>query len=185
MFVIPVKKTKAASPMKSWEPGPTAESRFTDEEMKQIKLPEYRFDSVEEATAFIFPGWTLVDCGPDMEPGLLPKYRGKKDVLLTHPKKRGVPCFLVREVEIPAGQTTRLNLSVSHHEAGDWDLIVKINGEELKRQSIDKNSVDSKGWADFSIDLSKYAGKKVKIELLNQPSDWICEAGYWAKIELN
>ncbi len=34
------------------------------------------------------------------------------------------------------------------------------------------------------VDLSQYAGKEIKLELVNQASDWAWEAGYWAKIEL-
>ncbi len=184
VFVIPVKKAKLGPTMKSWEPGPIANSLFSEEEKKQIRFPELRFETLQDAISHYFPGWTLVDCGPDMEPGMLTEYRGKKNVLLTHPLKQGVPCRLVREVQIPAGKKAELDLSVSHYEAGDWDLIVKINGSEVKKESIDKTTVGKDGWLDLSIDLSKYAGQKVKIELLNQPSGWLCEAGYWAKIDL-
>ena len=33
-------------------------------------------------------------------------------------------------------------------------------------------------------DLSQYAGKEIKLELVNKASDWAWEAGYWAKIEI-
>ena len=35
-----------------------------------------------------------------------------------------------------------------------------------------------------SVDLSALAGKTVKLELVNQPTDWAFEAGYWAKVEI-
>ena len=34
------------------------------------------------------------------------------------------------------------------------------------------------------IDLSDFAGKKIKIDLVNQPTDWAFEAAYWAEIAL-
>ena len=37
VFVIPVKKPKPSAVMKSYDPGPVANSKFTDEEMEQIK----------------------------------------------------------------------------------------------------------------------------------------------------
>ena len=35
-----------------------------------------------------------------------------------------------------------------------------------------------------SLDLSNYAGQNIKLDLVNQPSGWACEAAYWAKIEI-
>ena len=32
--------------------------------------------------------------------------------------------------------------------------------------------------------LSKFAGQKVKIELVNQPTGWAFEAAYWSEIKL-
>jgi len=34
------------------------------------------------------------------------------------------------------------------------------------------------------LPLTGYAGKEIKLELVNQPSDWKFEAAYWAKIDL-
>ena len=34
------------------------------------------------------------------------------------------------------------------------------------------------------VDLSEFAGKKVKLELINQPTGWTFEGGYWAEIAL-
>ncbi len=40
------------------------------------------------------------------------------------------------------------------------------------------------GWMQTEVDLSDFAGKKVKLELINQPTGWMNEAGYWAEILL-
>jgi hypothetical protein len=32
--------------------------------------------------------------------------------------------------------------------------------------------------------LSPLAGRSVKLELIDQPTDWSCEAGYWATIAI-
>jgi hypothetical protein len=34
------------------------------------------------------------------------------------------------------------------------------------------------------VDLSAYAGKDLRVELLNQAVDWQNVAGYWARVEL-
>ena len=40
------------------------------------------------------------------------------------------------------------------------------------------------GRLDLPVGLSDYAGKTVKLELVNQPNGWSWEAGYWAKIAI-
>jgi hypothetical protein len=34
------------------------------------------------------------------------------------------------------------------------------------------------------VDLSKFAGKEAKIQLINQANDWNFEFGYWGRAEL-
>ncbi|MCL2304677.1 MAG: ADP-ribosylglycohydrolase family protein [Planctomycetaceae bacterium] len=182
VFVIPVKEVKLGPTMKSWEPGPIAGSEFTEEEQKQIKFKEFR--TMEEAVSHLFPGWTITDCGPDMHPGIVDIY-GRKNVLLTHPKERGVPCVLSREFEVPKQGACELHLVVTHHNQGDWDLIVKVDGREILNRPIGKEH-DKPGsrWTNINVDLAPYAGKTIKLELLNQPSGWSFEGGYWEKIDL-
>lgn len=40
------------------------------------------------------------------------------------------------------------------------------------------------GWPDVSVDLSEYQVKSILLQLLNQPTDWNFENGYWEKIAL-
>jgi len=35
---------------------------------------------------------------------------------------------------------------------------------------------------EVEVDLSKYAGSEVELALVNQASEWMCEAGYWGEI---
>jgi hypothetical protein len=48
---------------------------------------------------------------------------------------------------------------------------------------VDKETCED-GWMDLEVDLSEHAGESVELELINQPTGWKFEAGYWAKIEL-
>jgi hypothetical protein len=129
------------------------------------------------------PGWKVAKCGEDMNPGLHAEWAGKKNVLMTHPLSRSVGCVLSKKVKIPDGQKTKLRLLVGHHPDGDWTLLVKADGKELLKKSVGKETADD-GWMQADVDLSKYAGKEIKLELENKASDWRWEAGYWAEIEL-
>lgn len=131
----------------------------------------------------VAPGWKVAKCGSDMGPGLKEEWNGRKSVLMTHPLNRSTGCVLSRTVKIRESGETKLSVWVSHHPEGDWDLIIRGNGEQLFRGSIGKEMADN-GWVQVEVDLTKYAGKEVKLELVNAPTGWSFEAGYWGKIEI-
>ncbi len=177
VFVIPVVEPKPSKLELSWEPGPIANSLFTPEEMAKITVGP--LPGLEKFA----PGWKVKDCGTDMDPGLRGEFGGKKNVLLTHPLDKNTGCTLYREVDVPAGKKTTLRLVVGHDPKGDWTLVVKADGKELVRKPISKETCTA-GWTTVEVDLSPYAGKKVKLELVNQADGWSYEAGYWAEIKV-
>jgi hypothetical protein len=137
--------------------------------------------AVIEAVEKVAPGWKAANCGLDMDPGLRAEFRGRQNVLVTHPFDQQTGCTLSRAVEVPADQKTALHLVVTHDPRGDWLLVVKADGQELLSQVVSRDTVQD-GWLDLRVDLSEYAGKSVKLELVNQPNGWAWEAGYWATI---
>jgi len=181
VFVIPVIPPKPTALELSWAPGPIANSKFTEEEMAKIKVgatPKEFAKAVEKK----FPGWAVKDCGSDMDPGMRAEFRGKKDVLMTHPLNKDTGCVLSRKLDVAAGKKTSLHLVVSYHDQGDWDLIVKADGKELLKKLVSKDTATKDGWLEADVDLSPYAGKSVSLELVNQPNGWSWEGGYWAEI---
>jgi hypothetical protein len=189
VFVIPVEAPKPSALMACYDPGPVANSTFTDEEMERITPPPEperrvgtsgKVDISAAVTAFA-KGWTAVNCGADMAPGLRDEWGGKTKVLVTHPLSEKVGCALVREVEVPAGRKTTLRLVVGHDPRGDWTLAVRANSRQLLRQKIGKGTCKD-GWRTVEVDLSPMAGKAVDLELVNMADGWQWEAGYWAEI---
>jgi len=180
-FVIPVRKPRPSKLEQCWEPGPIANSRFTEEQM--AKITAIAGKDISEAVSKFAPGWKVKMCGFDMDPGLHEQEMGKSNVLVTHPLDRRTGCQLSHEVNLPPGKKTILHLTVGHHPEGDWDLIVAANGKELARKTVGKETAPD-GWMQTEVDLSDFAGKKVVLELINQPTGWQYEAGYWAEISL-
>jgi len=126
------------------------------------------------------PGWKVRDWGgPGMKPGLRTEWDGRKKVLLTHPLSKTVPCVLSRKIEVPAGKKTMLDLEVTNHSKGNWKLVVLVNGKEALSKDIEETK-----WQQVQIDLSKYAGKTVIIELENRATGWAHEAAYWSRIQI-
>lgn len=185
-FLIPRIKPTPSPLEQSWNPGPIANSLYTEEEMethiRSKQLSNGRPDMNQIIAAFA-PGWQIKDCGLEMDPGIRPSYRGRDHVLVTHPDDGATPCVIWREGTIPANTQGKLRLTVSHHDGGDWQLIVKLNGEEVLNTPVSADTV-SDGWLSVDIDLAPYAGQTVKAEILNQPTGWFCEAAYWGEIAL-
>jgi heme-binding NEAT domain protein len=85
---------------------------------------------------------------------------------------------------VPKNKKTTLTLVVGHHPKGDWDLIVRLkHGKELLRTPVSKDTAKD-GWLKVEVDLSELAGKRARIELVNQSNGGKYEAGYWSKIEI-
>ncbi|MBT4865944.1 MAG: c-type cytochrome [Planctomycetaceae bacterium] len=127
----------------------------------------------------IAPGFTTSAVG---EGGLrlLKEHSGRAAVVQTHPVNREKACVLRGTFELPAGKKSLLALSVSHHPQGDWRLIARVNGKPLL-DSIVGVKTTKNGWAELTVDLSSFAGKKVTIELHNHPNNWANEFGYWGR----
>ena len=180
VFVIRVEPPKPTRLETCWEPGPVANSLFTESEKDKIEalsVDKQRQVDLQK----VAPGWKMSNCGPDMDPGLRAEFAGKKNVFMTHPLNRDVGCTLARKVDVPAGKRTSLEIVVAHDPRGDFVLVVKADGKTLLEKPVGPE--DSKdGWIETSVDLTPLAGKSVLLELVNQPSDWRFEAAYWAAI---
>ena len=182
VFLIPVKAPVPPPLELSWAPGPIADSLYTDEERAKIRFKGFR--KIEDAVAGIFPGWSVKNCGPDMNPGMREKYRGKENIVMTHPLNREVPCTLGLVIDIPANKKTVLKAVVSNHPKYDWELVFRVSGSVQKVVTVDENL--TKGdWAEVMFDLTPFAGSKnLQIEIENKANGWMCEAGYWASLTI-
>jgi len=129
------------------------------------------------------PGWKISNCGRDMNPGLQFQFGGRKNVLLTHPLSKEQACVLSKAISIPEGKKTTLHVVVGHYPEGDFVLVVKADGKELFSKTVGKET-SKDGWVDVNVDLSGYAGKSPKIELINQANGWSYEAAYWGEISI-
>ncbi|RKY06778.1 MAG: ADP-ribosylglycohydrolase family protein [Planctomycetota bacterium] len=178
VFVIAAQTPKPSKLEQCWAPGAIAGSKFTDAEMKKIKY------SAAFPTGKIFPGWRIIDCGKKMNPGLRDAFGGKKNVIVTYPVDRETGSKISGRISIPKNKKTTLALVVGHHPKGDWDLIVKLkHGKELFRTPVGKDTAKD-GWLETEVDLSEFAGKRARIELVNQSNGGEYEAAYWAKIDI-
>ena len=114
---------------------------------------------------------------------LLKTFQGKPRVVRTHPPAQGQPCILRSPVTVVAGKKTELRMTVAHHPQADWQLLVFANGEKLHDALIAANTTQE-GWADVVIDLSRFAGRNIVLEVHNHPNNWASEYAYWQRLEV-
>ncbi|MHC4571467.1 MAG: ADP-ribosylglycohydrolase family protein [Planctomycetota bacterium] len=172
VFLIPLQVPRPSKLQQSQNPGPIANSRFTAEEMAQIRgtgplaLSEFKKH---------LPGWKV---SPESSLGLLQLVNGRKNVFVTYPPDKKTQCSLTKQIDIPADLQTILRLKVGHDPRGGYTLIVKANGKELYSWDVVKEP-----WLEIAVDLSEYAGKSVTVELINKPSKfWSNEWAYFKQI---
>lgn len=127
--------------------------------------------------AEILPGFSTNESG-ELGVGLLADHLARDNVLRTHPISRDKPCVLSTKLTPPADRKTRLILDVSHDARGDWRLVVRGNGQRMADEMISKETCVN-GWRTITVDLSKFAGQELKLDLVNQANDWSWEFGYW------
>jgi len=125
----------------------------------------------------VLPNFTTSESG-ELGIGLLSEFRGHDNVLRTHPVNRDKPCVLSTTLKPPADKKTKLILDVSHDPRGDWRLVVRGNGQRMADEMISKETC-KEGWRTITVDLSKFAGQDLKLDLVNQANDWSWEFGYW------
>ena len=125
----------------------------------------------------ILPGFSTSESG-ELGVGLLIEHLGRDNVLRTHPVNRDKPCVLSMKITPPADKKIKLILDVAHDARGDWRLVVRGNGQRMADEMISKETC-SKGWRTITIDLTKFAGQELKLDLVNQANDWSNEFGYW------
>lgn len=133
-----------------------------------------------ESVALWNPDWRVI--APEFEgtPKKHAQYAGRNNVLETHPYSDDKPSALESVADIPKGGAT-LTIEAASHERGTWEIRVFVQGEMLKRQTIDR---ESGIWRTVSVDLSKFAGRRVNIRVENAANDWSYEFGYWGSLKL-
>ena len=92
--------------------------------------------------------------------------------------------FKWKDQIIPADKMPKWKPSMINPQ-GDFDLIVRANGQQLLRKPVSKKTATSGVWLKESLDLSRFAGTTVQLELVNQPTGWSFEAAYWAEIAVH
>ena len=129
----------------------------------------------------IAPQFSTTASGESVE--LLKEIEGRQQVVRTMPPAQDKPCILRAPVSVAKGRKTVLEISASRYPDADWNLIVKADGQDLLNSPVNKDTVKD-GWSDHEIDLSRFAGKNIVVEVHNHPTGWHYEHAYWQRLRI-
>jgi putative membrane-bound dehydrogenase-like protein len=130
----------------------------------------------------VAPGFKVLNVG---EGGVVHHKQFRNSTAVqTHPLDRKTPSSLFRELKIPEKKKTKLQLRVSHHPHGDWQLRVLASGKVIADKIIGSKSVADDEWLDVTVDLTQFAGRTIQLSIENRPNDWHNEWAYWNKVSI-
>jgi hypothetical protein len=158
VFLIPNRAPRPSRFEDLKHPGPIAGTRFTDDEMRRIESPGWKWALPKK-----LEGWA--DEG--VQDGLFWwKLNERADVFEVCASKAATPWKLKRTVDLAGRPQAKLRLAVGK-AAEDWELKISIDQTVVRRQSIGPETARN-GWLDVETDLTPYAGKSVVVELAGQ-----------------
>ena len=130
-----------------------------------------------------FPGWVVRNSGTSrkIKAGIYRFLLGRGDVIVTYPN--GGPCVIESTIPVTIGKKVYLHLEVSAVPKGDWELVVKADGKELFKQTID-DAGSADGFYEIDVPIFEYGGRDVKFELLNASNGGGFDGAYWDTIEI-
>ena len=137
-------------------------------------------ENVQAALDQVFPGWKTTENAPDIDPGLrLPPHANGATTpsVMSHPLKNG-HATLWREVAVPAAAPC-LRVCASSEPRGDWTFEAKVNGKSIYKQRVTPREPLAK-----VLPLDAWAGKTVKVELVNWADGWAWEMAFWHEIDV-
>jgi hypothetical protein len=114
---------------------------------------------------------------------LLREWQGRQKIIRTLPESKEKPCVLKAPISVQKGKKTVLKLSAGRYPEADWQLVVRAAGQELFRSMVDANTA-KEGWLDHDVDLSRFAGQNVVVEVSNEATGWSYEHGFWHRLEI-
>lgn len=124
----------------------------------------------------VLPGFGCDAVGEgDLE--LLAEANGRRGAIRVHPISETEACRVIGKVAVPQAQEVRWRLPLGRDLRGDWRAEIIVNGEVLVDEVIgEKNAAE--GWTSVTLDLSRWSGEEVEIEILCHANNWSWEFGY-------
>jgi len=147
------------------------------------KGTQERYRVLNEELQKVAQWWEMDNCNLARNPGLRTQLMGHANVYVTHPLTAEAPCRLQTTTTLPAGRHSVLRLRVGHHPKGSWKLGLRVNETEYFSTVVDA-SHSQKCWATVEIDLTKFAGQEVRLQVVQSNNAAERDDAYWEEVRV-
>ncbi len=144
----------------------------------RVLVESYRRQEYPYAVSSVAPQFAVDRSGSGCL--LFREHGGRQNVLRTSPYK-DKPCQFRAALTIPEGRSPKLKLGISHDYRSDWKLRVLANGEQIHEQIV--GGEDEPKWQDVTIDLAKFAGQQVRLDIRNEGNGGN-DSAFWSEIAI-
>ena len=155
------------------------------------KGTEARYHQLNEELQTVAKWWQVDGCDLQRQPGLRPESMGRAKIFITNPFSdqtqaygtRYYPCRLQTTTKLPGAKRVVLRLSVGHFPTGSFKLDVRVNEQQHFSTVVDtKSSVEN--WAKIDVDLSKFAGQEVRLQVVQSNNGSPRDDAYWESVAI-
>ena len=139
--------------------------------------------AVQKTLNVLFPGWKTSENakrGAEHMEGYVRNHLGRGDCVCTHPQSLDQPeVVLRRDLVVPKNDPV-LRFSVAAFDPlSEFRVQAKANGRLVFEEDVAGGK-----WRDVCVDLSQWAGKQAKIELVHRAIGWNWEWAFWWRMEV-
>ena len=129
------------------------------------------------------PYWFIDNCSANMEPGFKLTVQGRKNIFVTYPLTPDVACRLQTTLKLPKGKPAHIKLVVGRHPDGEWDLLIRINENEVKLLPVTHETAPD-GWLTADVDISSFIADETRVQLVQQARGNRNASAYWAQVNV-
>ena len=130
------------------------------------------------------PHWFIENCPNRDDVRLHDQLMGRKRVFVTRPLNYAIGARIMSTVAIPAGKQTKLVLEVASEAEERFRLMVAVDSYPSLNEIVRNSGRSDDPWRTYEIDLTKFAGQKVFIEILHKRHGKSAGFAAWSKIEV-
>jgi hypothetical protein len=134
-----------------------------------------------ESVALWAPGWEVASAETAGAPAKIPEFKGRLNVLSTHPFDDRHPASIARPLTPPLGQNSSVSVAVAADSGASWELRVLADGEVIRREFVVPGASP---WKDVRVDLTPFAGRRIVLRLENAAAGPQDARAYWTSLQL-
>ena len=139
--------------------------------------------AVQKTLDALFPGWKTTENakrGAKHMEGYVRTHLGRWDCVCTHPQSLGQPeVVLRRDLVVPKKNPVLCFSVAAYAPLSEFRVQAKANGILVFEEDVAGGK-----WRDVCVDLSRWAGKQSRIELVHRAIGWNWEWAFWWRMEV-